>query len=135
MRIACPSCKATYEVPDALLGATARKVRCARCANEWTPEAPAIAQAPLPLPPPEREPPPPVRPVATRALAVPRVEGKPVSSQRRPPAQGGVMGRVAVLGLSVVALAAMLGAAYVWRGELMLVWPPSQRLFAALGLA
>jgi predicted Zn finger-like uncharacterized protein len=40
MRIVCPACSATYEVPDALLGA-ARPVRCARCGQEWLPEAAA----------------------------------------------------------------------------------------------
>jgi|SRR6185437_8973134 len=40
MRIVCPACSAAYEVPAALLG-TPRPARCARCGNEWLPEAAA----------------------------------------------------------------------------------------------
>lgn len=61
MRIVCPSCQAVYEVPDTLLargpagaGATGEhapvRLRCARCATEWTP--PELA-APPPTPAPE----------------------------------------------------------------------------------
>ncbi len=38
MRIACPSCAAAYDVPEALL-AGRKSVRCARCSNDWRPEA------------------------------------------------------------------------------------------------
>src|SRR5271165_1145438 len=42
MRIDCPHCAASYDVPDKLLvGRIA--VRCARCAREWALDAPAIA--------------------------------------------------------------------------------------------
>jgi predicted Zn finger-like uncharacterized protein len=143
MRINCPSCNATYEVPDTLLGAAARRVRCARCAHEWTPEQPAPQAAPPPPAPPPAAPPPPPpepepaveRPAAPRPRPVPRVDADPPPSLRAPPHQGSIMGHVAVITLSVVALAALGWAAYVWRAELMLIWPPSQRLFAAIGLA
>lgn len=47
MRIICPSCQAAYEVPESLIGGAARKVRCARCGNEWVPTAePATPDAP-----------------------------------------------------------------------------------------
>jgi predicted Zn finger-like uncharacterized protein len=39
MRIACPHCHATYDVPDALLAGGGKQVRCARCGKEWSPAA------------------------------------------------------------------------------------------------
>lgn len=48
MRITCPNCSATYEVPAAVLGATPRAVRCARCETEWTPAEYADMPAPSP---------------------------------------------------------------------------------------
>jgi predicted Zn finger-like uncharacterized protein len=35
MRLACPACQATYDIPDNLLGPAGRRLRCARCAAEW----------------------------------------------------------------------------------------------------
>ena len=37
MRIVCPTCEATYNVPDAALS-PGRPVRCARCGNNWIPQ-------------------------------------------------------------------------------------------------
>ncbi len=37
--------------------------------------------------------------------------------------------------VSVLLLILAAGAAYVWRSQLIDAWPPSQRLYAALGLA
>jgi len=142
MRIICPSCKAAYEVPDALLGAGARRLRCARCAHEWTPELPAAAPAAPPPPPApprpvvqeEQRPPPPPRPEPVRPLPVPRVDSGPPPSLRGPPRQFPGLESIAAVAISLVLLAALGWAAYAWRAELMLAWPPSQRLFAALGL-
>jgi predicted Zn finger-like uncharacterized protein len=38
MRIVCPFCEATYEVPKSLLRGDGQVVRCARCEREWVPE-------------------------------------------------------------------------------------------------
>ena len=34
MRVTCPTCNAGYEVPESRIG-TGRKLRCARCKNDW----------------------------------------------------------------------------------------------------
>ena len=47
MRITCPACNASYEVPDAMLVA-GRAVRCARCMREWEPLLPPPAPAEAP---------------------------------------------------------------------------------------
>lgn len=38
MKIVCPTCEATYEVPESVL-ASKRTVKCARCGNNWVPGA------------------------------------------------------------------------------------------------
>jgi predicted Zn finger-like uncharacterized protein len=35
MDIACPTCTATYEIDDATVGETGRKVRCVACGTIW----------------------------------------------------------------------------------------------------
>ncbi|MCX7933366.1 MAG: zinc-ribbon domain-containing protein, partial [Rhodovarius sp.] len=52
MRLACPACAATYEVPDALVG-QGRQIRCARCGHVWfaaPAQAPAAPVAGTPTP-------------------------------------------------------------------------------------
>lgn len=51
MKIVCPNCEATYEVPESVL-ASKRAVRCARCGNNWVPGADYQPEAaPVPAPP------------------------------------------------------------------------------------
>ena len=47
--------------------------------------------------------------------------------------RGGVLPVVAWIA-SLVLLAFLVGAAYAWRAQIMAAWPPSERLYAALGL-
>ncbi|MCX7381156.1 MAG: zinc-ribbon domain-containing protein [Alphaproteobacteria bacterium] len=155
MRIVCPSCSAAYEVPDRILAA-GKKVRCARCGENWLPEEAAGLVPPEPPPPPPLTPVPlapaptartPVAPPVMPAPAVPPPE--PQLAERpeavtepaaivpgaRPPGGKASRGGLPVaLGVSTLALAGMLAAAVVWRAALMAVWPPSQRLFGWLGL-
>ena len=49
MRIACPSCHAEYEVPDAMLAGGARQLRCARCGHGFLGALPAAAPAVSPM--------------------------------------------------------------------------------------
>ena len=37
--------------------------------------------------------------------------------------------------VSLILLALLVDAAYIWRAQIMAAWPPSERLYAALGLA
>ena len=145
MRIVCPSCQAAYEVPERLISQAPRRLVCARCGHEWQPTELLRTEAPaaVPLPP---EPPPMVKP----AIVVRPVE-RPVRPPPRPLDHGdepvgtpprqrvskvGASSRVAVLGwlMSVLMLAMLGGAAVAWRGDVMAAWPPSQRVYAALGL-
>jgi len=123
MRIVCPSCAASYDVPDGLL-AGRKAVRCARCGEQWTPP-PADEPAP-----PEGFPDP-VRPVfVTPEVATPLARLAPPAAMPRR-STGLRLAWVA----SVVILVAALVAGVVWRDRIAQVWPPSLRVYAALGLA
>lgn len=117
-------------MPDAL--AAGRSVRCARCAVQWTPVPvpPPPEPAPLPpepLPPPEPAPSPEPEP-ALFATRQPLVSPDPV------PAPGRPWPLIAAWAASIVALVGMAAALIVFRGDVMDAWPPSTRLFSALGL-
>ncbi len=159
MHVVCPSCAAAYEVPEALLGHGARRLRCARCAREWTVEHPAqapSASAPgqkggadarppidaTPLPPGPRPPPLSPTPSASQSLSPlpsplrvsPRRDElvRTTSRYEEPEIPGRPwLGWVAAL----LALAVLCLGAYVWRGQIMAWWPQSVRIYAALGLA
>ena len=143
MRIACPSCEAEYEVPDGILAAHS-KVRCARCGEEWHPvagtAAPLPAALPAALPVEETD--------ETRAMVPvePAAESVPPTLVVPPRQPGSSLVRRAgserattavLLGwvLTVLVLGGALYAGYAWRDRLMTAWPPSTRLYAALGLA
>ena len=151
MRIVCPSCQAAYEVPDAILAAGPKLVRCARCGTEWTPPplaapiateqvvtepaAPAAAEPQAGLPPPRAEPrlssfrqrPPPVADVPPAGGAD---HGLPPEPARPPPLYAAILGWV----LSVALLAGLGWAAVTWRASVMAAWPPSERVYMAVGL-
>jgi predicted Zn finger-like uncharacterized protein len=133
MRIVCPICSATYEVRDDLL-VPGRSVRCSRCGEEWSP-------APL-APPPAPETASPeivgeprvevarldVPPPAPRLTAMERLASHPAPLPR--PNRGLIAAWVASLLLLI-----LIGAgAVIWRAGVMHVWPPSTRLFDAIGL-
>jgi predicted Zn finger-like uncharacterized protein len=149
VRIVCPACSATYDVPSALLQPAGRKVKCARCGKSWspgaTPEPPArsrlIAQLPeIDVTPVE----PPLSRDAGRPLARPVAE----ASARLVPARGGAgaqqareaapsSGVAAVLVgwmLTVLVIAAAGYGAYTYRPQIEAAWPPSQRAYALLGI-
>lgn len=138
MRIVCPSCAAAYDVPSAAL-APGRAVRCARCGTEWAPlaaEVPALPSGPE-------------RPLEIPAIPVPGAAAGDAIEPREPlgaaeleqPAEDAAarprwdnIAPVAAWIASLVLLIALAGAAYAWRAPIMAAWPPSERLYAALGL-
>lgn len=151
MRIACPGCAAAYDLPDALLAAGPRELRCARCGAQFRaslpePEAPEpVAPEPVPVPEPEPvvaapapEPPPPAEPPPDRpppsrgprhAMPIdpplPAPEERPEASPR-----AAIVGWLGSLALIAVAI----WAAIIFRAEIIAAWPPAARLFLALGL-
>ena len=156
MRIVCPNCAATYDVPPALVGSAQRQVRCVRCAAEWRPpEFSAVAEAAVPPPTPMLADPAPemvaTEPVALtappRLAAEPRMPGPKIAANLlaadRVAADRVAADRVAAdrpvghpriavmlaLGFSLVLLAAGGLALWHWRGSVVGAWPASARLF------
>ena len=127
MKITCPSCAAEYNVPGTL--AAGRVVRCAKCGTEWTPVPPDGAEPPPSPPPPEPEPKPGLAPLSAAMPEPPaRLAPPPPPAEQR---QWSIL--AAWLGSGVVIVAA-LTLAFVFRAPVMQAWPPSQRVYAALGL-
>ena len=136
MRIDCPSCAAAYEVPPAILTAR-RLMRCARCGAEFTPAAPAgTPPTPVEVPVAKPEPfpallPSPAAPDAARSDD--RMGLSIVPQDNPPPRRRAVI--LAAWLLSFVLLGAGVWAAIAWRDPIMRAWPPSARLYTALGFA
>ena len=178
MRIMCPACTASYDVPDALLGG-GRSVRCVRCLREWQPGQPTAA----PLPSvstraawPDAAPPAaagpdvfdapdfdepdldmsdagrprfkaprdgaPARPAMLPAVPQDSEDRQAWRNVLLPPHEGrgrgfGAAGRdTAWVGwlASLVVVAALVWAAVAYRAEVQRAWPPSIRLYTALGM-
>jgi predicted Zn finger-like uncharacterized protein len=49
MQLTCPSCGATYDVPDDAIGPNGRKIRCRACETSWQEPPRRPATPPLPL--------------------------------------------------------------------------------------
>jgi len=104
-----------------------RTVRCARCSEEWVPLPTAttrrVVEQTEVLPPPASEPiaPPPL-------TAMDRLAAQPASLPRTSAAL-----RAAWVA-SFVVLALLVWSSVAWRAELMHAWPPSIRVFDAIGL-
>jgi predicted Zn finger-like uncharacterized protein len=152
MRVACPSCAAAYEVPDALLTPD-RIVRCARCGENWKPMAPAAGQRDdrhEPAGPPATIQSAPVRASSTAATsfsndgseamtAPPSRGARPVSAMERlaalaPHRHDPGIALTAAWAASIVLLILVLAAALVWRDEIAHVMPAAGRLYAWVGV-
>ncbi len=152
MRITCPACDAAYDVPDVRI-AVGRTVRCARCGSDWVPLADTAPPPPQLLPVPDpglpaAAPSQPVPAASAAAVAIPAAttaafpeaamlpattfapQSPPAPARARSPAVPVLLawaGSLALLGL-------LVWAGIAWRAGIMHAWPPSERLYAALGL-
>jgi predicted Zn finger-like uncharacterized protein len=120
MQIVCPACTAAYEVPLTMLK-PGQAVRCARCAHEWVPSLTALPAEPVAVP------------VAPRVDTEPMRDEISLPLDWSPVASHGTVLRLAWAG-SVLALLLLGWAAYAERTPIMQAWPPSVRVYAALGL-
>ncbi len=152
MRIACPSCAAEYEVPEAALAAGPRLLRCARCGHSFAAAAPPPEPEPAPEPPPPAEPPPGSPPESPRPRAGPSTLRPERAPPPEPPAapppapdpparerlaepppappRGPLM--LAWL-VSLAVLAAIGWALWRYRDAVMEAFPPAARLYALFG--
>ncbi|MBU1325091.1 MAG: DUF3426 domain-containing protein [Alphaproteobacteria bacterium] len=135
MILTCPSCATGYFAPDDAIGPLGRTVRCQSCKHTWKalPEEPldlTAASTPVVVPAPAAEPgseslaetPAPELPKAYRARA------EQQRRLRRAAAHG-----AAWAGTACVALG-MLGAAWLFRAEVVDVLPRTASAYAAVGV-
>ena len=112
MRIVCPNCATAYAVDDTSLR-PGRTARCARCQREWVP----VSAVPALIEPPDRK-------LEASSLV-----------RRRPRARVGLEpARVGWLATGLLILL-VLWIAYADRAAIEHRWPPSVRLYTALGMA
>ncbi len=135
MQVTCPTCSASYEVPDRLLSAGGRRLRCARCAGEFRASLPNPMPMPLPAAPII------VETAATGLRAPERTEQLPVSEAGpMPPPQHRLRAtmQIVMVLLAWIASLGMAGAsgylAISQRARVMTAWAPSVRAYQALGL-
>lgn len=126
MRIVCSSCTAAYDVPDTRLPASGR-VRCARCAHEWSVASPDMPSRAALIPELEIKPAPaPTLPAKPQSQPWP-APLEPMAEPKRNRAAG-VAWTVSLLILVILA-----AAAYAYRGDIMQIWPPSARFYQLFG--
>lgn len=136
LRIECPTCTATYDVPAESLGTTGRKVRCSACHTLWLAEAPVAEPAAelvqeLDVRPPvgSIEAPVAERPVPAPAPAKPRHRPwhERISARAKAP-------RARWPYAAAVACVLILGGLVGLRKSIVQHLPESGRIYAALGL-
>jgi predicted Zn finger-like uncharacterized protein len=133
MRIECPACAATYEVPEDRL-APGRLVRCARCGSDWMPLPPEPIAEPVREPEPaEPEPEVPSPRLAPSPAVVP-LPAPALERDEAPHLRLHLSALSIAWALSVIVLLAGIWGAYAGRDAIMHAWPPSVRAYAALGL-
>lgn len=127
MRIACPTCETTYEVPDALLK-PGRAVRCTQCSLRWTPVVAVPAEEEPPLA--SEDTTDDAEPGAPEN-AVPFVSAmdRLAAGQRRVAANGLLLAWIG----SILLLLAAAGVTYVWRSSVVRAWPPAAWVLRADG--
>ncbi len=82
MQIQCPNCSTAYEIPDAVFGGRARKLRCENCGTQWRAGPPGAETAPGETAPGETASAEEAKPAAALPPApAPRRFGKPVDAE------------------------------------------------------
>ncbi len=142
VRADCPNCQAIYDIPDHLLVA-GRKVRCARCATNWSPAPAEVAEAapPEPAPPaPEVAPPedvtfdPPAA-LPTAVLAMPPDFNAMDRLAMEATVPRSPLALKAAWGVSLAVLVILVASVIVWRDAVAHAWPPSERVLGVFGMA
>jgi predicted Zn finger-like uncharacterized protein len=135
MILTCPECATSYSVPDEALGAKGRRVRCQSCGHQWlaTPEEPLVLAAEPAAASPALAPEPAAAPESladTPAPELPKAFRARAEQQRR-------IRRAATHGAMWAGLASVfvgiLGAAWLFRVDVVEVFPRAAAAYAAVG--
>jgi predicted Zn finger-like uncharacterized protein len=147
MHLSCPGCNTEYDVPEAVLAKGVKNFRCGVCGRQWPaeigPSAPAEDHVDAALPAAESEPA--KEPVVTEPLApAGGTEHKEIleqlviaarsnAAQEKTAAQSQSSKKAWLFSLLFLLIAA--GYLLLGRATVMQAWPPSIRLYQALGLS
>lgn len=134
MRVACPSCSTSYEIPADRLAA-GKSVRCARCGASWapiplevgadeTPTEPHIEPAPDPNQ---------IGPNQSGPNPVQAEPPQPMAMESAAPARPSSRLLLAAWIGSGIVLIVAVGAIVVWRNDLTRFWPPLGQLYKVFG--
>jgi predicted Zn finger-like uncharacterized protein len=128
MILSCPNCDTRYRANAGAIGVNGRRVKCAACAHIWTArneEEPVLeAIDPIPdNPPPEPEP---ATPKAPHQAFRERAEQK--KQHQLKTAAAGAWGGLAV------AIAGVFAASFLFRADIVSVWPRASSAYAAVGI-
>ena len=139
MRVACPSCSTSYEIPADRLAA-GKSVRCARCGASWAPIPLDVGADETPTEP-RIEPAPDPNQLGPNQLGPNQPDPNPVQAEPPKPMamESGASARpntrlllAAWIGSGVVLIVAVC-AIVVWRKDLTRFWPPLGRLYEVFG--
>ncbi|MFA5122252.1 DUF3426 domain-containing protein [Zavarzinia sp.] len=122
MILTCPSCNTRYLLPPAALTTAGRDVRCARCGHVWFQAPPADLPRTLDLTEPA--------PDDSAGAAEPIAPVRNLPAPTKPPRRSGPFGWLIFLLL----LAGGLGAAGLYRDQIVEAWPPAGKLYELVGL-
>jgi predicted Zn finger-like uncharacterized protein len=147
MRLSCPECDASYELPETMFLTGPRMVRCVRCSHAWLGGVVEPAAAP-PEPPPaqaepaktdaetEAEPARRQSPLRRRAAPAPQEAGPitPFDMGLDPPTSPRTgMWVLAGWVFTFVFLGAAGAGCWLYQDDIIQAWPASARLYEVLG--
>lgn len=128
MILSCPSCDTRYRANPGAIGVNGRRVKCAACGHIWTArnEEEPVLEPIDPIPPkPEPEP----EPAAPKAVH--RAFRERAEQRRQDQLKTAAMG---AWGGLAVAVAGVFAAAFLFRADIVSVWPRASSAYAAVGI-
>lgn len=141
MIITCPSCTTRFQIGDNALGPAGRRVRCAKCGENWWQDPVAAEPEAAPVEAEPEAPSIPQTPGDIDAAIKPDRGGEPdhrvdwPEIRSDPPfweiSARGIKVGWALLGVLIVTIAA---GGWLWHDRVAAAWPKSARLFALFGI-
>ena len=128
MILSCPSCDTRYRANPGAIGVNGRRVKCAACSHIWTArnEEEQVLEPIDPIPPAPEIAPEPAAPKAPHRAFRERAEQKRQDQLKT--ATASAWGGLAV------AVAGVFAVSFLFRADIVNVWPQSSSAYAAVGI-
>lgn len=128
--LSCPSCSTRYRADPQAIGANGRRVRCASCSYVWTAEVEDPAELPALEPAPVAAEPEPEA-VGTEADKPVHTAYRERQAKKRQKMSAAVAG--GAWGGLAVAVALLVVASWIFRVDIVTLWPRASSAYAAIG--